>query len=169
MVIREEPLGKQTAIPPTPKAQRAAARGHAAGEYHYGRISTIKDEKGNFLAYRVGPVPDPSGKTYRGARQASLDHVIKALKKIKPTDRFGRITVCIYGRFRKSGTAKDSPVEFSWICDVFNHDQLIKNITTYINSGGSVEAAAQDLFGLENEPFLVLAWAIRQHVAQPNA
>lgn len=163
MVIREKPLGKQTAIPPTPKAQKAAARGHAAGEYHYGRVSTIKDDKGNFGAYRVGPVPDPSGESYRGARQASLEHAIKALNKVKVTDQYGRVTVCIYGRMYPGRKT------FTWICEVFNRDQLIKDITTHINAGSSVENATFDLFGLTNMPDLVLAWEVRQTKPIPIA
>lgn len=160
-LVSGKPLGKQTAVAPT--TTRAAVRGHAAGEYHYGRVSQVKDENGNFKAYRVGPIPDPSGETYRGARQASLDHVIKALKKLKVTDPRGRVTVCIYGRMYKNRKG------FTWICEVFNRDQMIKSLTAYINAGETVESAAMDIFGLDTEPDLVLAWEVRQHKARLGA
>jgi len=158
MVIREEPLGKQTAVPPTPKAQKAAARGHAAGEYHYGRVSAVKDSEGNVKSYRVGPVPDPSGETYRGARQASLDHIRKMVKKLKP----GRVTISAYGRLypgRKN---------MQWVAGVFDRDDFIKSLQTYIDNGLSLEDFAFDMYDLNNMPDLVLAWEGRQSAPLPT-
>ncbi len=164
MVVREEPLGRQTAVPPTPKAQKAAARGHAAGEYHYGRVSAVKDDKGNIKSYRVGPVPDPSGETYRGARQAALGHVQKMVKKLEP----GRVTIQVYGRFGKSGTTAAELKKFRWVAGIFDRDDLMKSLQTYIDNGFSPEEAAQDLFDFENVPLLVLAWEGRQSAPLPT-
>ncbi len=161
-LVSGKPLGKQTAVAPT--TTKAAARGHAAGEYHYGRVSAVKDDKGNIKSYRVGPVPDPSGETYRGARQAALEHVQKMVKKLET----GRVTVQVYGRFGKSGTTAAELKKFRWVAGIFDRDDLMKSLQTYIDNGFSPEEAAQDLFDFENVPSLVLAWEGRQSAPLPT-
>lgn len=150
-----QPLGRQTVVPPTPQAQRAAARGHAAGEYHFGRISNVRNEKGNIVGYRVGPVPDPGGETYRGARAATYDHVIKMLRKVKSED----VTVAVYGRMYPGEK------RFKWLGDVFDREQLITNLEEARDRGDPMETAVFDIFGLENTPDLVLAWFARPHTS----
>ena len=147
------PLGKQTRVPTTEKAQRAAARGHAAGEYHFGRVSTIRDAEGAFVAYRVGPVPDPSGESYRGARQATLDHVIKMLNRLKGDIP---IVVRIYGRWYPGDKV------FKWFSYKRDREQLILDIQAEQAAGSSVETAVHNLFLKGNAPMpdLLLAWEV---------
>ncbi len=145
-LVSGKPLGKQTAVAPT--TTKAA----------------VKDDKGNIKSYRVGPVPDPSGETYRGARQAALGHVQKMVKKLEP----GRVTIQVYGRFGKSGTTAAELKKFRWVAGIFDRDDLMKSLQTYIDNGFSPEEAAQDLFDFENVPLLVLAWEGRQSAPLPT-
>lgn len=150
------PLGKQTSVPTTPQAQRAAARGHRAGEYHYGRVTTIKSSTHAPDSLRVGPVPDPSGKTYRGARPATIDHALKMLRRLPP----GRILVYVYGDMGVSPNHERQPDEdrFEWISAVFDRDQLISDLEFNQSEGLSTEQSVQSIFDLENTPELILAW-----------
>lgn len=161
------PLGKQTSVPapgpefgPAPsRAQMAAARGHRAGEYHYGRVTTIKSTTAAPDSLRVGPVPDPSGKTYRNARPPTYDHVLKMLRRLPP----GRIVLYVYGDMGKSPGHIRQPEEdrFEWIAKVRDRDDLIDTLEHDRDDGISMEKSVQGIFDLENTPELILAWQAR--------
>lgn len=142
------------------KEAKAKARGHAAGEYHFGRINTIRDENNAFYSYRTGPVPDPSGESYKGARGATLEHVIKMLNK-PHSKRWDKVTVSVYGRF---GSKPEELLRFRWIGKTFtSRQQLITDIQVHIDDGSTPEEAVTDLFDLDEThmPTLILAWEVR--------
>lgn len=154
-MISGTPLGKQTKVPKTPQAQYKAARGHAAGEYHYGRVSTIKSvlKNGNVIkSFRVGPVPDPSGETYRGARPATYDHLLKAVGKTKVQD----IVVAAYGRLYPGSK------RFSWVGIVADKGMFITAVNNAKNSGQRMEDFAFQFFSLKaGVPDLIVAWEVK--------
>lgn len=150
-LISGTPIKGQSKVPKTPQAQYKAARGHAAGEYHYGRVSTIG--KGTpKQSFRVGPIPDPSGNTYRGARPATYDHILKALKKTKSQD----IVVAAYGRLYPGKP------QFSWVGIVTDRQNFINAVTNARNSGQSMEDFAFQFFSLKSgTPSLIVAWEVK--------
>lgn len=144
-------LRKPKVAAPSEREKRAAKRGHAGGEYHYGRVTAIRDDDDNIISHRVGPVPDTSGETYRGARQAALQHVVKMLKREKEEN----IVLSAYGRLYPGNK------QFRWIGEVMDREQAIRDLEASIDLDKTPEEAANELFDMVQMPDLILAWEVR--------
>lgn len=125
----------------------------AKHQYHYGRISTITNTKTGAKSYRMGPVQDANGLSYRGARGASVDHVIRLVKKIKGND----ITISAQGRMY-AGDPK-----FTWIGEVWDKNSLLSRLEDLKKKGWTMERIANDIFGMRSNPDLILSWEVREH------
>lgn len=114
--------------------------------YHYGRVTTTS--VGSKL---TGPTTEYS--KYKGARQAPLKSVRRALVLAKPAED---VVVSVYGQLYPGKEV------FEWKAGaVADREQFISDLDVQINKGATSEEAAQALFDWQQLPALILAWDIR--------
>lgn len=126
-------------------------------QYHYGRISKVTNAKTGSVSYITGPVQEASGAKFRGARGASIDHVIRLVKKSKSPD----VTLAVQGQMYTGST------DFKWVGEVFDKKSLLSRLDYHRLQGSSMEEVAEDIFGLKNgTPQYIGAWNMKEHISK---
>lgn len=126
---------------------------YGAYEYHFGRVSQLKDSEGKKTGtFRVGPVT--TFKKYKGARAATIGHVIAMLKRMKDINE---VTVSLYGHWYPEREV------FEWKAFLRFRDDLITQLERHQFQLHTMEEAVFDIFDLDNKPPLILAWEAKGH------
>jgi hypothetical protein len=130
------------------------------GSFRAGRVSTIKDNKGNKIGSAIGPHPVDLAH-YKGAQPATIDDVVRVLKHAKKNLTNPLVDLRAWGKFYK-----DPNKGLKWVSTPrINIDTLISLSEDYAESGFSPEDFAEEVFDFvekgDDHVDFVLQWFVK--------